>query len=52
MPTAYDHLTEDALAELDDLLAGHPQDWWDSFYEDRAKPCPFFGRAPDGNLAN
>lgn len=51
MPTAYSHLTEEALTELDALLVGHKQDWWESFYEDRAKPCPFFGSWPDENLA-
>ena len=24
--------------------------WWDSFYADRAKPCPFFVDAPDESL--
>ena len=25
--------------------------WWDSFYEDRARPCLFFGTSPDESLA-
>ena len=32
----------DTLTDLDALLAGHENDWWDAFYGNRAKPCPFF----------
>lgn len=39
-----------ALATLDAMLARGDGDWWDAFYEDRAKPCPFFVAAPDENL--
>lgn len=39
------------LAELDALLAGRENDWWDGFYANRAKPCRFFGPAPDESLA-
>ena len=39
------------MAELDALLAGREDDWWDSFYADRAKPCPFFVASPDECLA-
>lgn len=42
---------KDAVAELDALLVDHESDWWDSFYKDRAKPCPFFGTSPDESLA-
>lgn len=41
----------DFLAMLDRLLSGRDGDWWDAFYEDRAKPCPFFVNAPDESLA-
>jgi SAM-dependent methyltransferase len=51
MPTKPSRLTEEVMAELDGLLADHQQDWWDSFYENRAKPCPFFGELPDESLA-
>lgn len=44
-------VSEDGLAELDALLAAHENHWWDSFYQDRAKPCPFFGTSPDESLA-
>ena len=43
-------MTENELAELDALLVAHESRWWDSFYEDRSKPCPFFGTSPDGSL--
>jgi SAM-dependent methyltransferase len=44
--------TEDELlALLDQLLAGPDEAWWDGFYENRAKPCPFFVEFPDENLA-
>jgi len=46
-----DNATEAALAELDALLADREGDWWDSFYGNRAKPCPFFGTSPDESLA-
>jgi SAM-dependent methyltransferase len=46
-----DHrLTERELAELDALLVAHESPWWDSFYADRAKPCPFFVTSPDESL--
>ena len=51
MTNSFDHATPQALAELDALLSGHENDWWDSFYQNRAKPCPFFGTAPDESLA-
>ena len=38
-------------AEYDALLADHGNPWWDSFYANRAKPCPFFGIAADESLA-
>jgi SAM-dependent methyltransferase len=42
---------DDVLAMLDTLLVAREGDWWDTFYEDRAKPCPFFVNAPDESLA-
>ena len=52
MPVDLEHPNEAALARLDALLAAHEAEWWDTFYEDRAKPCPFFGTAPDESLAD
>jgi SAM-dependent methyltransferase len=43
--------TDDSPARLDALLAGTESQRWDAFYADRAKPCPFFGTAPDESLA-
>lgn len=39
------------LAALDALLVGSADDWWDTFYANRAKPCPFFVASPDESLA-
>ncbi|MDD5335223.1 MAG: class I SAM-dependent methyltransferase [Rhodoferax sp.] len=52
MTNDFDNAKGEALAELDALLAGHENSWWDSFYDNRAKPCPFFGTFPDESLAN
>lgn len=41
----------DVLAMLDTQLANRESVWWDGFYENRAKPCPFFGESPDESLA-
>lgn len=49
--TDFDQLTKSELAELDALLVAPPSRWWDSFYADRAKPCPFFVASPDESLA-
>lgn len=51
MPRDFDRLTERELAALDALLVAHESPWWDSFYADRAKPCPFFVTSPDESLA-
>lgn len=51
MARDFDNATEDTLGELDALLAGRENDWWDSFYENRTKPCPFLGTYPDESLA-
>jgi SAM-dependent methyltransferase len=42
---------DDVLCMLDAWLAGRERDWWNGFYEDRTKPCPFFVESPDENLA-
>jgi SAM-dependent methyltransferase len=41
----------DILAMLDALLVPRDGDWWNGFYENRAKPCPFFVDRPDESLA-
>lgn len=35
---------------LDRLLADRGDGWWNAFYQDRAKPCPFFVESPDEGL--
>ncbi len=35
---------------LDQLLDPRGDEWWNSFYKDRAKPCPFFVEWPDEGL--
>ena len=32
------------------LPEGRGAGWWDEFFADRAKPCPFFVEWPDENL--
>jgi SAM-dependent methyltransferase len=44
-------MTEPELRELDGLLAHQDSQRWDSFYQDRAKPCPFFGTSADESLS-
>jgi SAM-dependent methyltransferase len=36
---------------LDTLLDGRGGSWWNEFFSDRARPCPFFVERPDENLA-
>lgn len=50
MRRSYDHLAEAELARLDALLMDRGSGWWDTFYQDRARPIPFFGTAPDESL--
>lgn len=45
-------MNDEDLAKLDDLLANRADAWWNSFYENRAKPCSFFGMSPDESLAS
>lgn len=40
----------DLLHLLDDLLASVRDEWWNQFYSNRAKPCPFFVDSPDESL--
>ena len=51
MANEFVYANDDVLAMLDRLLANRNSDWWNEFYEDRAKPCPFFVDSPDENLA-
>jgi SAM-dependent methyltransferase len=44
------YTTDDTLRLLDELLAARDGSWWDGFFSDRAKPCPFFVDWPDENL--
>lgn len=44
------YTTDDVLKMLDALVGGTSDDWWDAFFTDRAKPCPFFVDVPDENL--
>ena len=43
---------EDALVQLDELLASSTHDKWQGFYADRGKPYPFFALVPDENLCS
>ncbi len=51
MTVDFDAASEQTLSELDALLADRQGPWWDSFYADRDKPCPFFATDPDESLA-
>jgi hypothetical protein len=52
MKNRFEHLTEAELTKLDlSLATAHGNHSWDSFYEDRAKLCTFFGTAPDESLS-
>jgi SAM-dependent methyltransferase len=50
MPDRFIRTNDDVLNMLDDLLKGG-SGWWDQFFADRRKPCPFFVEWPDENLA-
>jgi SAM-dependent methyltransferase len=45
------YTSDDVLRMLDDLLAGSGAAWWDRFFADESKSCPFFTDQPDENLA-
>ncbi len=51
MASEFIYSEDDVLAMLDRLLANRGSGWWDGFYADRAKPCPFFVESPDESLA-
>jgi SAM-dependent methyltransferase len=42
--------TEDLLRLLDALLEPREGEWWNRFFTDRSRPCPFFVDFPDENL--
>jgi SAM-dependent methyltransferase len=44
------YTTGDVLNMLDALLEDRGGAWWNEFFADRAKPCPFFVEWPDENL--
>ena len=50
MPSTFHELDESKSAELDATLDSR-ESWWDSFYLDRTKPCPFFTASPCESLA-
>jgi SAM-dependent methyltransferase len=45
------YTSDDVLNMLDALLEDRGGAWWNEFFADRAKPCPFFVAWPDENLA-
>lgn len=51
MTDRFERMDANELAALDAVLAARERPWWDSFYEDRARPCPFFVKSPDESLA-
>jgi SAM-dependent methyltransferase len=51
MPDSFDHLTESERRDLDEALAAPSVAWWDDFYQDRSRRCPFFVTHPDESLA-
>jgi SAM-dependent methyltransferase len=42
----------DVLEMLDGLLERRQGEWWDEFFADRDKPCPFFVEWPDESLVD
>jgi SAM-dependent methyltransferase len=51
MTSTFQSWTARSQAELDDLLAGRQNTWWNEFYANRARPVPFFGPEPDESLS-
>ena len=49
-PVNFASMSEAELAALDTQLATTDRERWQSFYTDRAKPCPFFVSHPDESL--
>jgi hypothetical protein len=50
MPDRFIYTMDDVLNLLDALLVDRSGQWWDEFFADRSKPCPFFVDWPDENL--
>jgi cyclopropane fatty-acyl-phospholipid synthase-like methyltransferase len=50
MTRDFSRLTELERRDLDVELDPRGGSWWDAFYLDRAKPCPFFVPHPDESL--
>jgi SAM-dependent methyltransferase len=50
MQDRFIYSSDDVRDMLDTLLAGRGGDWWNEFFADRARPCPFFVEWPDENL--
>ena len=50
MPGEFIYTVDDTLRMLDELLVARDGAWWNGFFADRAKPCPFFVDWPDENL--
>jgi SAM-dependent methyltransferase len=50
MPDRFIYTTDDTLRMLDQLLADRGDRWWNGFFADRARPCPFLVDWPDENL--
>jgi 2-polyprenyl-3-methyl-5-hydroxy-6-metoxy-1,4-benzoquinol methylase len=44
------YTSDDVLRMLDALLTRRGDAWWNEFFADRGKPCPFFTEWPDENL--
>jgi hypothetical protein len=50
MQDQFIYTIDDTLQMLDALVADRGGAWWNGFFSDRAKPCPFFVERPDENL--
>jgi SAM-dependent methyltransferase len=50
MQDRFIYTKDDVLDMLDALLEGRGGAWWNEFFEDRSRPCPFFVEWPDENL--
>ena len=52
MPDQFIYTSDDVLHMLDALLTGtSSRTWWDEFFADRSRSCPFLVEWPDENLA-
>ncbi len=50
MQDQFIYTSDDVLRMLDALLEGSGGAWWNEFFADRARPCPFLVEWPDENL--